>query len=83
VRGSLEFILDGVEATFSVCEDANPWVIFVCIQCHLDCCEFCSHDCVGFVLSGCIYVGGGVDGGVYYCSFITLVLLLLFGVGLF
>ena len=78
MRGSLEFIMDGVEASLCICEDANPWVIFVCVQYPLDGCELCSRDCVGFVLVGCIYAGGGVGGGVYYIS-----LLLLFVVDLF
>ncbi len=67
VGGSLEFILDGVEASLKFCEDANLWVIFVCVQCDLNGCKFCFHDCVNFVLARCIYVGGGVGGRVYYC----------------
>jgi hypothetical protein len=32
MRGSLEFVLDSVEARLRVCGDVYPWVIFVCVN---------------------------------------------------
>ncbi len=58
----------GLEACLGVHEDANPFIVFIFVECDLDGDQFCSHNGVCFVMARGVYISGGVRGGVDSCN---------------
>ena len=53
---------DGVEACLRVSEYANPFIVFLYVECDLDGDKFCSHNDVCFAMAQGVYIVGGGRG---------------------